>query len=244
MRTSFLYNFFHRETSDRSERGSVNIPEDPSEWPESWRTIEHKSYSLFAPTPLPRVGGMLLERFLNIRHSTAPREAHDKISKDTLSYILKCGYGTQKDGSEHGRTVPSAGKRYPLELYTVAFHNVDDIPPGIYHYGITEHALEPILQTSFSKEHIRSFAPNHEWLIDMNGMMVITGVFGRTTEKYGNRGYRYILLEAGHVAQNLLLAATERGTHMIPIGGVSEENIEKTVGLNATLEGVVYVLYF
>ena len=75
-------------------------------------------------------------------------------------------------------------------------------------------------------------------------MICITSVFERVVEKYGSRGYRYMLLEAGHVAQNMLLAGTERGVNMIPIGACYEEPIEKKIGLISQNERLLYTLFF
>jgi SagB-type dehydrogenase family enzyme len=74
-------------------------------------------------------------------------------------------------------------------------------------------------------------------------MICIASVFHRTIGKYGSRGYRYILLEAGHVAQNMLLAGTEKDMNIIPIGGVDEDVIERTLGLGSPKERVVYTLF-
>jgi SagB-type dehydrogenase family enzyme len=146
-------------------------------------------------------------------------------------------------GRKENRTVPSAGKRYPLEIYLFLFRDIDGCRQGIYHYGVKNHALEPVVFEKFSQEDILSFSP-YEWLKDTNGMICITSIFDRMINKYGSRGYRYILLEAGHVAQNMLLAGTEDGINIIPIGAVNEEEVEKKIGLNTGDERVIYTLFF
>lgn len=243
LKTYFLHSFFHHETNDKSAGGLVNIPEDTDLWPSSWIDIEKKSYDLFPKHPLPETKGELFDRFLRKRRSASPKDASEPFHIDTLAYILKCAYGLRDDTGGTGRTVPSGGKRYPLELYFISFKECDAMHSGIFHYSITEHALEPVVQTTFDEATIRSFAPKHEWLTKKAGMFVISAVFSRSTEKYGSRGYRYILLEAGHVAQNMLLAATERNMRMIPIGGVDEAHIESVIGLDEAIERVVYALY-
>ena len=71
----------------------------------------------------------------------------------------------------------------------------------------------------------------------------MTGLFKRTTSKYGSRGYRFVLLEAGHVAQNMLLAGTEKGVNLIPVGGTNENVIEGMMGLGTLEERIVYTLF-
>ena len=246
--SSFLYNFFHNETRDRTEKGLVYIPPDKDMWPESWKKIFYKKYIFFKPILLPRIKGTLLDDILPKRRSNGEKVIDNKPTLPVLSYILQCGYGLQDGGTipgrEENRTVPSAGKRYPLELYVLLFREVPGCRPGVYHYGVKDHSLEPVLLGEIPPEEIALFSPQQKWLHGTAGMICITGVFGRTVNKYGSRGYRYTLLEAGHAAQNILLAGTEKGMHFIPIGGVEEAEIEKKLGLNSSHEKVVYALFF
>jgi SagB-type dehydrogenase family enzyme len=160
--------------------------------------------------------------------------------------MLQCCYGLQRDGGEgrtENRAVPSAGHRYPLEIYIFFFKDTDEYRAGVYHYGVKEHLLEPVIIKPFSADDILSFS-QEKFVNGANGFVCFSAVFNRTIDKYGSRGYRYILIEAGHVAQNLILAAKEKGVAIIPIGGSSEETIEQYIGLNSRYEGVVYTLFF
>jgi SagB-type dehydrogenase family enzyme len=242
----FLYSFFHRKTNERVEEGKIPIPENISEWPESWKKTEYKEYHVFPPIMLPSTEGKLLD-ISRKRQATGKALSRNTITLDALSYMLECGYGLQRDPEvpqrAEFRNVPSAGQRYPLELYVFLFRDIEGCQAGAYHYGIRDHTFEPVMRTLFSLEDIESLT-QQKAIKGANGMICITGVFHRTVEKYGSRGYRYILLEAGHVAQNILLAGTERGIAIIPIGGSSEKIIEWSLGLNARYEGVVYTLFF
>lgn len=243
----FLYNFFHNETTDRTEKGLVKIPKDRNDWPESWKKIEYKQYSLFKEILLPQTEGFFFKEILSRRRSSEGYILGNKLTLAKLSSILQCGYGlqgcTKEEKRETARTVPSAGGRYPLEVYVFLFKHLDACVPGIYHYNVKRHTLEPVKFFPFSREDIRSFSPQQEWLQDTNGMICIAGVFHRTIGKYGSRGYRFILLEAGHVAQNMLLAGTENGVNVIPIGGVDEDTIEKMLGFSSAKERIVYTLF-
>lgn len=243
----FLHHFFHNETSDRGEKGLVRVPKDRSLWPVAWTKINYKQYSLFPSIQLPQQRSFFFDEILAKRWSSTGSIVGNVITTQTLSYIFQCGYGLQgnqkKIGRQENRTVPSAGKRFPLEVYLFLFRTVDGLQPGVYHYAVKEHALESVKQANFSREVIASFS-SMEWLPEAKGMIVLTGVFSRVAMKYGSRGYRYILLEAGHVAQNMLLAGTEKQINMIPLGGVNEEVIEEYMDLNTLDERVVYVLSF
>jgi SagB-type dehydrogenase family enzyme len=242
----FLYHFFHNRTNDRTEAGFVSVPPDKHDWPSSWKTISYKKYDVFREILLPRNGGGFFDRILNRRRSSEGYILGNVLTVDILSYVLRCGYGLQsavegETRTEH-RTVPSGGKLYPLEIYVFFFKQIGEIEPGIYHYGIRNHALEPVVLKFFTKQDISAFTPIR-WLEELSCMICISGVFERMTDKYGSRGYRYILLEAGHVAQNMLLAGTEQGVNILPVGGVNEGPIERAIGLNETKERIVYSLF-
>ena len=245
----FLYNFFHEKTNDKSEGGLVNIPKDKNLWPKSWTTVFYRSFFSFKEILLPKIENDFLLNLLNRRNSRQENVLKNKITIQKLSYLLKCGYGLQditeenKNRREH-RTVPSGGKRYPMEIYIVLFREVESLKKGIYHYNIRNHSLEPVFIKDFPKEEIISFFTEHNsWLENTNGFVCMTTVFNRTIEKYGSRGYRYILLEAGHIAQNMILSGVSSGINMIPMAGVKESFIEKILGLGKNEERVVYGLF-
>lgn len=242
----FLYNFFHNETNDRTEKGEIKIPKNSDNWPESWKNIEYKIYSLFKPIPLNKIEKTFLKKLLDKRRSGDRYIIGNKVNLHDLGYILGCGYGLQDDTKElqreDHRTVPSGGKRYPLETYVFLFKSIDECHPGVYHYGIKNHQLEPVVVESFSKNDIVSIIPQKS-LHNAIGMICITSIFDRSVRKYGSMAYRLILLEAGHVGQNLLLAGTERGINISPIAGTDVVAIESRIGLSKA-ERVVYTLFF
>lgn len=239
---SFLFSFFHNETNDRSNVDSFHIPKDKNLWPKSWTTIYYKTYSLFKPVILEKESGEFFQNFLTKRSSLLGRVSGEVISLKKLSYILRCGYGFINTYEER-RTVPSAGSRYPLEIYVCVFRNSEGLIPGVYHYNVKNHSLEMIIKKTFSPSEIRSYS-SFEWLDSKSVMICITGIFSRIVEKYGSRGYRYALLEAGHVGQNLLLAGVEVNFQGIPIGGMNEVSVEKILGLESSEEKILYTLFF
>lgn len=240
----FLYHFFHHETNDRAERGMVQVPKDETLWPADWKTIHYKNYPLTPSIALPQVSGSPLQDMLTKRTSQEGREKSAPIALPKLARILHYGYGLRDKGGDK-RTVPSAGAHYPLEVYVFIFEDRTgaSLPSGIYHYDVRGHALELVKEKTFTEAERRRYA-SYDWLLAKNVMICLTGVFDRTIGQYGSRGYRYMLLEAGHVAQNMLLAGAEVGTQGVPIGGVNESVVEREMGIASSQEKILYTLFF
>jgi len=145
----------------------------------------------------------------------------------TMAEIGQLLWAAQGITSEQGyRTTPSAGALYPLEIYLLT-------ADGVFHYDPRQHRLtrtgdadaRPALcQAALRQEPVNS-AP---------AVFVVTAVYARTAEKYGEqRGTRYVHLEAGHAAQNLLLQATAMGLGAVPIGAFHDEDVQQALGLLA-----------
>jgi SagB-type dehydrogenase family enzyme len=136
----------------------------------------------------------------------------------TLGGLLYASYGVRGyrdvDGRWFGeRSVPSGGGLYPLELY-VAAQAVENLPDGIYHYDAKEHQLE-----------LRHMTIGQEMIREANLVVMISGIFQRTMWKYGQRGYRFVLFEAGHLGQNLYLVAAALGLGPVAIGGFFDDEV-------------------
>jgi SagB-type dehydrogenase family enzyme len=131
--------------------------------------------------------------------------------------------------------VPSGGGLYPLELY-VALRG-----KGIHRYDPELHLLEqhdpgdpwPALVLT---------SPAPELLDGASAAIFVLGVFGRTRFKYGQRGYRFALLEAGHVVQNVVLAAAALDVAALPFGGYYDARVDDLVGADGVEESVVYAV--
>lgn len=169
--------------------------------------------------------------------------ANTVMPLDALASLLHQGYGVlglrDADGvSIHHRPVPSAGALFPLELYVVT-HNVAGLPDGAYHYAAWEHKLECINSRVTIGELLPNLQEQH-YIVGANVLLFLTAVFSRTMTKYGPRGYRYIFLEAGHVAQNLCLLAAERKLGTLCMGGFRDAYINDVLQLKAGKEGALY----
>jgi SagB-type dehydrogenase family enzyme len=184
-------------------------------------------------TPLgaPRTAGsMSLEEVLQKRRSVrdfAPRDL-------TLDQVSRLAWAAQGVTSEKGlRTAPSAGALYPLELYLV---NAD----GVFHYRPSGHRLERVASGDRRKA-LSAAALDQGAVRAAAADFVLTGVVARTEEKYGARAVRYVLLEGGHAAQNVLLEATALGLGAVPIGAIDDDAVRRALELPAE-EAPLYVL--
>ena len=138
------------------------------------------------------------------------------------------------------RAFPSAGGLYPVEVYVAALECAS-VERGIHHYDPTKHALARVSPCPAQPDLARLIFTDN--LGDTAAAaLIFTGVFERTQAKYGERGYRFVLLEAGHAAQNVLLAAQSLGLAAAPIGGFCEDALGAAMGLDPGKESPVYVV--
>jgi putative peptide maturation dehydrogenase len=139
---------------------------------------------------------------------------------------------------------PSGGGLHPLEAY-VLIQRVDGIAPGLYHYHAGTHALEPIaaLSPAEAMAAAHRFVAGQQYLADAPVLIAIVARFARSFWKYRKhpKAYRAIVLEAGHVAQNLYLAATELGLGAFVTAAINEVAIERACELDALDESPLAV---
>ena len=174
--------------------------------------------------PEPRVTGVIsLEEVLAARRSERDF-TREPLTLDDLSQLLWSAQGiTEPDG--RGRAAPSAGGTYPLELYVVNHL-------GLYHYLPSDHSLE-VLGEDDLRPALAEAALGQQHVADAPAVVVITAVFARTEERYGERAERYVYLEAGHAAQNVLLQAVALDLGAVPVGAFHDEDVRRLLGLPA-----------
>lgn len=127
------------------------------------------------------------------------------------------------------RAAPSAGALYPLELHVVA-GEVDDLAAGVYRYQPDGHQLVKTLDGDMRAE-LAEAALGQEWVKKGAVSIVFTAVYERTTVKYGDRGVRYVHMEAGHAAQNLCLQATALVLGAVTVGAFYDEEVSQLLNL-------------
>lgn len=122
------------------------------------------------------------------------------------------------------RTAPSAGALYPLEIYAVV-GNVKDLDAGVYKYNTEKHSLIKTLDGDRRRELYNS-ALQQESILQAPVSFIIAALFQRTAIKYGQRAERYVWIEVGHAAQNLLLQATALDLSAVPIGAFYDDKVK------------------
>jgi SagB-type dehydrogenase family enzyme len=184
-----------------------------------------------APRPWPP-----LDRSL-IRRRSANALSTVMPSKRVLSRLLSLAHGIYAERARG--PVPSAGGLQALELYLVTFEQ-SWLPPGAYHFDRAGNHLSQIVPAASRQEwvtRVPSLAPLRGGAI----LFVLVGDYQRVEAKYGTRGLRFLLIEAGHLGQNLCLLAPSLNLCALPLGGFFEREIARELVLPATDE-VLYLL--
>ena len=182
--------------------------------------------------------GLHLELAIETRRSR--RDYTDAaLSLSNLSRLLHLGQGITSPDREL-RAVPSAGALYPLEVYAVV-HRVEGLSAGIYHYAVGNHRLE-WLRTGDFRAAMVAAGLGQDFLGQASVCFVISAIWQRTRWKYRERTYRYVLLEAGHLGQNLYLAATSLGLGAVAVGAFFDEALNNLLELNGIEEAALYLV--
>jgi SagB-type dehydrogenase family enzyme len=205
------------------------------------RPEPHKTYldakRIALPDPRP-YRGLSFEEAVDARRS---RRAYSgrPLSLAELSHLLYAAQGiTQRQGEL--RAAPSAGALYPIELYAVA-HNVAGLEPGIYHYAVPAHELE-LVRPGDQRAAVTKAGLGQGHLGQAAVCFVLSAIFQRLRWKYHERTYRYALLEAGHIGQNLYLAATSMDLGACAVGAFLDDDLNGLLGLDGEGEAALLVV--
>ncbi len=190
--------------------------------------------------------GLLPDRHVNFLEvvelrSTVRQYLEEELSMEELSYLLWCTQGVKMTfpNGDSRRNVPSAGGRHALETYLYV-QRVRGLVPGRYRFLPLEHALlfeaaredveEAFLAGFKAANMVKNSAVTFLW----------TAVSGRMTAKFGPRGYRYLFLDAGHVCENLYLAAQTINIGVCAVGAFFDEELNAALGLDGESEFAIY----
>ncbi|MDD2902381.1 MAG: SagB/ThcOx family dehydrogenase [Syntrophales bacterium] len=189
--------------------------------------------------PAPSPAGADLWACLRERRSLRKyRDRH--LSLEELTALVWATQGvTQASHPYLLRTAPSAGALYPVETY-LAVHRVSGVDPGIWHLNIIDFALElltpgdcrrPLVEACLSQQFMGTAAVAFIW----------TGILNRAMVKYRERAIRYLFLDAGHICQNLMLAATALGLGCCPVGAFFDGEVEQLIQVDGQEEVALYL---
>jgi SagB-type dehydrogenase family enzyme len=164
----------------------------------------------------------------------------EDISFEELSQLIWSIQGiTRTAYGFRFRIAPSAGALYPIETYVVV-NRVAGLRPGMYHFNGRRNELEQLAEGNFGPD-IAASALDQSMAKAAAGVFIWTAVVQRTKWKYRERGYRYLYLDAGHIGQNLYLAATALGLGCCTIGAFYDNEVNGLIGVDGKRETAVYL---
>jgi SagB-type dehydrogenase family enzyme len=184
--------------------------------------------------------GLSLEKAIKNRRSTRTY-TKKPVTLDELSQLLYSAQGiTGKSYGTRLRAAPSAGALYPMNVYVFA-RNIKGLAPGLYLYKPQEHSLDLIRAGDLSNDVMKA-GLKQPALKKADLVFALSAVPDRMNWKYGNRTMRYIHIEAGHIAQNVLLQAVSLGLGAGPIGAFTDKKLNRLLGIDGKSEVSVYLV--
>ena len=198
----------------------------------------------FITLPNPEINEENTKSFKELSESrTSIRKyADEPISLKELSYLLWCSQGVKNTVKNRAtfRTVPSAGARHAIETY-ILVNNVGGLEKGIYWYNALEHKIslvinseniaDKITEACFSQEFVKQSAVTFIWIADIY----------RMTWRYVDRGFRYLFLDAGHICQNVYLAAESINCGVCAIAAYDDDEMNSLLELDEEKQFVIYL---
>jgi SagB-type dehydrogenase family enzyme len=186
--------------------------------------------------PARLTGGVSLESAILRRRST--REFADApLSLDEVAQLLWSAQGvTDQEGH---RAAPSAGALYPLEVYLVVTR-VEGLAPGVYHYWPASHTLTRV-KTGEVRRPLAEASLGQSCVGGGVAHLVFSAVYERTTDRYGERGTRYVHMDVGHAGQNVHLQAEALGLGTVVVAAFDDERVREVLGL-PTDEHPLYIM--
>jgi SagB-type dehydrogenase family enzyme len=232
-------------SEERGTRDPISVPgRSPGRSTTLRRIGTYKTY----PNPLARIdlptptrsGGEGLWASLQERSSVRDYSP-DPLTLEELSQVLWASQGiTRERGEWQFRTAPSAGGLYPIETY-LGVNRVEGLTGGLYHYEVRYHRLaflreDPLIGIALSRAAMGQTMCQRAALV-----LIWTAVVARSARKYGERAYRYIHMDAGHVAQNVYLAVTALGLGCCVVGAFFDDEVNLVLELDSHEEPSIYM---
>ena len=154
------------------------------------------------------------------------------LSPTELSYLLWCTQGIKEITPKYTlRTVPSAGARHPFETF-ILIKNTEGLKPGLYRFIASKHALIEVDLENDITQKIKEACGNQDLFDPAAAILIWAAIAERMTWRYNERGYRYIFLDAGHVCQNLYLAAESIDCGACAVASYDDDELNKLLGLD------------
>ncbi len=206
-----------------------------------------QSKTIALPTPKPSSTTKPFGEVIEERR-TQRDFADQPIQLEELSAVLHQTYGITGSasipggGTQYFRASPSGGAMYPAEIY-LGIRRVKGVAPGIYHYNAKDHTLEQLIKENPEQALYEGFC-QQDYALQSSVIMMISAIMPRNKRKYGERGYRYILLDVGHLAQNLYLSCTAHDFAIMTTCGFFDDELHRLLELDGVDEAVIYGAFF
>jgi SagB-type dehydrogenase family enzyme len=212
----------------------THISKDKNLWPSDWKNVEYKNYNthkVYLPSPQSKSFDNKTLFYIRSRRDFC----NHSITLQELSNILYYSLGEYylPNGEVH-RPYPSAGARYPIEIYIFNFNIVELKKDHVYYYNQREHCLQEVIDYKDKKDFCKFDN------IDLSScLIVLTMIADRTVRKYGDRGYRYAYIEAGAILELLHLNSNVNQTKSCIAGAIDEVKVENLLNLDPEIEAVI-----
>ena len=228
----------------RQVAGALALAASPELQVSARRAVKRNLNRRALVLPAPDRSEMTLAEALCSRRSQR-RFSSGGLTLCELATVLDAAYGVTSpatsDDPQPLRTVPSGGALYPLEVYAV-LARVEGAEAGLYHLDPLRQALEVLSLGPSPLAVLKEAAVYPEIVEGCAVTLLVTGMFWRSRFKYGLRGYRFTLLEAGHLVQNVLLMCAALELAALPIGGFYDRPVDVLLGADGVNESVVYAV--
>ena len=192
---------------------------------------------------VPIVDPESLESLLR-RRETMREFSDEPITLAQLSQLLYSAQGKRPGSSK--LTAPSAQEQYPLSIF-IAANNINDINAGLYHYDVTQSELEHYSSNILGNQLADAAIGDQSWIAQAAAVIVLMGDIDAMNRHFATqpplnqRGERYVYIEAGAVAQNIHLQATELDLGMVLVGGFDNEQVKRILNQAAELEPLALI---
>ena len=211
-------------------------------WPAEWTEIEHKTYQSGSSKQVATQSAPDDPVAHTIRTRRSVRaNASEPLLAATLGELLNLTLGAYDVAGTERRAYPTPGGLCSLEAYCLTLR-CDGLERGIHHFDPVAQSLSQTGQPLPAEAIEQAFAS--PWIVQSRAIVVLTTVWTRLSKKCGERAYRYALLEAGHAAQTLILAAHARDVNVVPVGGFCDAQLGRLLGLGRQAELPLYGLVF
>jgi SagB-type dehydrogenase family enzyme len=204
---------------------------EPDLWAQQNRPFKGVTMNL----PEPKLKSQTsVEEALSKRRSVREYEG-DSLSIEQVSQLLWAAQGITKEWG--GRTSPSAGALYPLEIYLLA-GKVKGLKPGLYHYEPGKHSLVQTQEGDLRKK-LSEASLDQDEILNAPATIIITAVYARTIKKYEQRGIRYVHMEVGATGENIYLQAESLGLGTVFIGAFEDEKVKMVLEIEEEPLGIM-----